>query len=77
MFCVTKTKEYRAEKKKKVCAFLLLENSRPLSPWGPPDFLSICLGIDSLKGKAEDTLIEIFSVLNQIFSYQQMPIEWF
>ena len=26
--------------KKKVCPFLL-ENSRPLSPWGPPDFLSI------------------------------------
>ena len=33
---------------KKVCPFFLLENSRPLSPWGPLDFLSICLGIDSL-----------------------------
>ena len=28
---------------------LLLENPRPLSPWGPPDFLSTCLGIDSLN----------------------------
>ena len=25
-----------------------LENSRPLSPWGPLDFLSTCLGNDSL-----------------------------
>ena len=25
---------------KKVCPFLLLENSRPLSPWEPLDFLS-------------------------------------
>ena len=33
---------------KKVCPFLLLENSRPLSPWGPLDFLSTCLGIHSL-----------------------------
>ena len=36
-------------KKKKVCPFLLLENSRPLSPWGPLDFLSTCLETDSLK----------------------------
>ena len=36
--------------KKKVCPFLLLENSRPLSPpWGPPDFLSAYLGIGSLS----------------------------
>ena len=34
-------------REKKVCPFLLLENSRPLSPWGPLDFLSACLGIDS------------------------------
>ena len=43
--------------KKSVCPFILLENSRPLSPpgepqtsfsfSGTPDFLSICLGIDS------------------------------
>ena len=32
---------------KKVCPFFLLENSRPLSPWGPLD-LSTCLGNDSL-----------------------------
>ena len=36
-------------KKKKVCLFFLLENSRPLSPWGPLDSLSICLGTDSLS----------------------------
>jgi len=36
------------EKEKKVCPFFLLENSRPLSPWGPLDFLSTCLGNDSL-----------------------------
>ena len=33
---------------KKVCPFSLLENSRPLSPWGPLDILSTCLGNDSL-----------------------------
>ena len=52
---MTKTKECRGEKG--VCPFLLLENSRPLSPpWEPqtrffssgtPDFLSTFLGIDS------------------------------
>ena len=38
----------RNAEEKDVCPFLLLENSRPLSPWGPPDFLSTCLGVDSL-----------------------------
>ena len=38
---------------KKVCPFILLENSRPLSPWGPLDFLSICLGNDSLTLQKE------------------------
>ena len=33
---------------KKVCPLFLLENSRPLSPWGPLDSLSTCLGNDSL-----------------------------
>ena len=48
---MTKTKKCRG--KKKVSPFLLLENSRPpisslrTSPWGPSDFLSACLGIDS------------------------------
>ena len=32
-----------------VCPLFLLENSRPLSPWGPLDFLSTCLGNDSLR----------------------------
>ena len=31
-----------------VCPFLLLENPRLLSPWGPLDFLSTYLGTDSL-----------------------------
>ena len=35
-------------KKKKKSLFFLLENSRPLSPWGSPD-LSTCLEIDSLR----------------------------
>ena len=34
---------------KKVCPFFLLENSRPLSPWGPLDSLSTCLGNNSLS----------------------------
>ena len=34
--------------RKKVCPFFLLENSRPLSPWGPLDCLSTSLGTDSL-----------------------------
>ena len=56
MFYVTKTKECR-EKKKDICPFFLLENSRPLPPLREPqtpfsslgtlDFLSTCLGIDS------------------------------
>ena len=46
------------EKKKGICPFLLLENSRPITPPGEPqtplfslgnlDFLLTCLGIDSL-----------------------------
>ena len=46
-------------KERNVCSFLLLENPRPLSTpqkphtslssWGTPDFLSVCLGIDSLR----------------------------
>ena len=38
----------RKKRKKGSCPFLLLENPRPLSPWVPLDFLSTCLGIDSL-----------------------------
>ena len=44
---MTKTKEGRG--KKDVCPFFLLENSSPLSPRGPLDFLSTCLGTDSLR----------------------------
>ena len=53
------TKEYRGNKN---CPFLLLENSRPLSPpWGPLDFLSICLRIDSLI-----TLIRIATCIRNL-----------
>jgi len=55
MFYVTKTKESRGEKKN--CPFFLLENSRPLSPWGLLDFLSTYLGIDSLTFKEYSGLI--------------------
>ena len=37
--------------RKKVCPFFLLENSRPLSPWGPLGFLSTCLGNDSINSR--------------------------
>ena len=37
--------------RKKVCPFFLLENSRPLSPLGPLDSLSTCLGNNSLTWK--------------------------
>ena len=47
--CVIKTMECSGEKK--VCPFFLLENSRPLSPWGPLDFLSTYLGIDFVNTK--------------------------
>ena len=43
-------KECIEGKKRKVCPFFLRENSRPLSPWGPLNFLSTGLGIDSLNG---------------------------
>ena len=60
---------------KKVCLFLLLEISRPLSPpWEPqtaisflgtPNFLSTCLGIDSLMilkpGKIKSLTVSIVS----------------
>jgi len=73
MFYVPKTKEGRGKKKKKkdVCPFLLLENSRPLSPpqesqtslsLGTLDFLSTCLGIDSLNNKDH-----LFSTAGSIF----------
>ena len=45
------------EGKKKICPFFLLENSRPLSPWGPLDFLSTYLGIDFLTFKEYSGLI--------------------
>ena len=52
------------EGKKKICPFFLLENSRPLSPWGPLDFLSTCLGNDSLKVMGPDAMIFIFWMLS-------------
>lgn len=54
MFYVAKTKECR--EKKSIRPFLLLENPRPLSPQGPLDFLSTCLGIGSLSCTGPNTL---------------------
>ena len=50
---------------KKVCPFFLLENSRPLSPWGPLDLLSTCLGNDSLISLSftiSQSLLKLMSV---------------
>ena len=44
----------------------LLENSRPLSPWGPLESLSTCLGTDSLKVMGLDAMI-LVSFLNVEF----------
>ena len=41
-------KECRGKKSKEVCSLFLLEYPRPLSSWGPLDFLPTCLGNDSL-----------------------------
>ena len=43
---------------KNVCPFFLLENSRPLSPCRPLDFLSTYLGNDSLEGYLPSTPLE-------------------
>ena len=47
---------------KKVCPFFLLGNSRPLSPWGPLDFLSISLGNDTLSRKYEWFLLPVLHI---------------
>ena len=39
-----------------LCPSFLLENSRPLSPWGPLNFLETCLGNDSLRNMIEQPL---------------------
>ena len=62
-------KEYRGEKK--ICPFFLPENSRPLSPWGPLDFLSTCLGIDSLNtmnSKAILGVIDQMKILSSLIN---------
>jgi len=61
-------KECRREKK--VCPFFLLENSRLLSPWGPLDFLSTCLGNDSLSSKI---MLKILQVKLQQYVNQELP----
>ena len=43
---------------KKACPFFLLENFKPFSPWGPLDFLSTCLGIDSQYDPEEADILE-------------------
>ena len=55
MFYVTKTKECR---EKKVCPLLFFEKPRPLSPQRPLDFLSTCLGIDSLMASFDKFTVD-------------------
>ena len=52
----------------KICPFFLLENSRPRCPWGPLDFLSICLEIDSLIG------IEPASLMSPALAGGSLPL---
>ena len=50
--------------RKKVCPFFLLEDSRPLSPRGPLDSLSTCLGNDSLTTHDQCGLTDIQNINN-------------
>ena len=87
MFFVTKTKECRGiKKKKRVCPFLLLENSSLLSPpWDPwipfsslgtPDFFSTCLGIDSLSIKLKNFLPIKFSSVQLLSHVRLFATPW-
>ena len=42
----------------------LLENRRPLSPWGPRDFLLTCLGIDSLSSRMNQSLLWLLDFMS-------------
>ena len=55
----------------KSLSFFLLENSRPLSPWGPLDFLSTCLGNDSLSCRMPG-----FPVLHHLPESAQTHVHW-
>ena len=45
----------------------LLENSRPLSPWGPPDFFSTCLVIDSHRACSVPLLMSMLEAIPVLF----------
>ena len=75
------------EKKiKDICPFLLLENSRSLSPpwepWTPfsslgtPDFLSTCLGTDSLSIKLKNFFPIKFSSVQLLSHVRLLAIPW-
>ena len=61
---------------KKVCPFLLLENSEPLSPWGPPDFLSTWVGIDSLNNTYKITFNGTLFFLVALNYYLSLVSVW-
>ena len=76
---MTKTKE--CKEKKDVCPFLLLENSRPLSPFWEPqtplsssgtlDFLSTYLGTDSFTiyiSSLEKCVLNLLPIINYVTS---------
>ena len=62
------------EKEKKVCPFFLLENSRPLSPWGPLDSLSTCLGTNFLNRRVTQELEQ--TLWFQFTSVQLLSYVW-
>ena len=49
-------------------SFPLLENSRCFSPWGPLDFLSTCLGSDSVMGNEWCSVLLVMSDPQTAFS---------
>ena len=62
--------------------YLLLENPRSLSLWGPPDFLSTCLGIDSLTKlcltlcSSMDWSVPGSPILHYLSEFAQTHVHW-
>ena len=46
--------------------YLLLENSRPLSPWGPLEFSSTCLGNDSLNTRCSKIMQTYITTIDKL-----------
>ena len=67
----------KTNKQTNVCPFILLANSRPLSPWRLLDFLSTCLGDDSLTSLAHSQLIGLDKVVILVISLLSFLWLWF